>query len=160
MAPYLMKFVPKFSQETSLLRYLLKKDTNWLWDSHQHTAFLRVKDLLQSASVLQFFDQNKPIVLSVDESSFGNGGVLLQSRQPVAYTSATFSETQIMYSQIEKELLVIVHACKHFHYYVFGQHIDIETDHKSLLGNRKNSNRKNTVFNFLYYTRIFKIYSK
>lgn len=31
MATYLMKFVPKFSQETSILRNLLKKDTNWVW---------------------------------------------------------------------------------------------------------------------------------
>ncbi|GBN72159.1 Retrovirus-related Pol polyprotein from transposon 17.6, partial [Araneus ventricosus] len=76
----------------------------------------------------------KPIVLSVDASSFGIGGVLLQKGQPVAYTSATLSEAQTRYSQIEKELLAIVHACEHFHYYVFGQHVEIETDHKPLLG--------------------------
>ena len=103
-----------------------------MWDSHYHAAFL--KDLLQSASVLQFFDQNKPIVLSVDASSFGICGVFLQNHQPVAYTSATVSETQIRYLQIEKELFAIVHACEHFHCYVFGQHIEIETDHKQLLG--------------------------
>ncbi|GBN21125.1 Retrovirus-related Pol polyprotein from transposon 17.6 [Araneus ventricosus] len=133
MATYLMKFVPKFSQETSILRDLLKKDTNWLWDSHHNEAFLRVKDLLQSTTVLKFFDKDKPIVLSVDASSFGIGGVL-QTGQPVAYTSATLSEAQSRYSQIEKELLAIVHACEHFHYYVFGQHVEIETDHKPLLG--------------------------
>ena len=132
MAPYLMKFVPKFSQETSVLQNLLKRDTNWLWNSHHHAAFL--KDLLQSASVLQFFDQNKQIVLSVDASSFGIGGVLLQNRQPAAYTSATLTEIQIGYSQIEKELFAIVHACEHFLYYVFGQHIETETNHKLLLG--------------------------
>ncbi|GBN97875.1 Transposon Tf2-8 polyprotein [Araneus ventricosus] len=134
MAIYLMKFVPKFSQETSILRDLLRKDTNWLWDSHHNVAFLRVKDLLQSTTVLKFFDKDKPIVLSVDASSFGIGGVLLQKGQPVAYTSATLSEAQSRYSQIEKELLAIVHACEHFHYYVFGQHVEIETDHKPLLG--------------------------
>ncbi|GBN58964.1 Retrovirus-related Pol polyprotein from transposon 17.6, partial [Araneus ventricosus] len=134
MATYLMKFVPKFSQETSILRDLLKKDTNWLWDSHHNEAFLRVKDLLQSTTVLKFFDKDKPIVLSVDASSFGIGGILLQKGQPVAYTSATLSEAQTRYSQIEKELLAIVHACEHFHYYVFGQHVEIETDHKPLLG--------------------------
>ena len=66
MATYLMKFVPKFSQETSILRNLLKKDTNWLWDSHHHAAFF---EPLQQSVTVQFFDQNKPIVLSVDESS-------------------------------------------------------------------------------------------
>ncbi|GBL79149.1 Retrovirus-related Pol polyprotein from transposon 17.6 [Araneus ventricosus] len=134
IATYLMKFVPKFSQETSILRDLLKKDANWLWDSHHNEAFLRVKDLLQSTTVLKFFDKDKPIILSVDASSFGIGGVLLQKGQPVAYTSATLSEGQSRYFQIEKELLAIVHACEHFHYYVFGQHVEIETDHKPLLG--------------------------
>ncbi|GBL74994.1 hypothetical protein AVEN_243795-1 [Araneus ventricosus] len=73
-------------------------------------------------------------MLSVEASSFGIGGVLLQKRQPVAYNSATLSEAQTRYSQIEKELLAIVRACEHFHYYVFGQHVEIETDHKPLLG--------------------------
>ncbi|GBO29672.1 Retrovirus-related Pol polyprotein from transposon 297 [Araneus ventricosus] len=94
MATYLMRFVPEFSQKTSILRDLLKKDTNWLWDSHHNEAFLRVKDLLQSTTVLKFFDKDKPIVLSVDASSFGIGGALLQKGQPVAYTSATLSEAQ------------------------------------------------------------------
>ncbi|GBN62840.1 Retrovirus-related Pol polyprotein from transposon 17.6 [Araneus ventricosus] len=119
--------VPTSKQE--LMRFL---DTNWLWDSHHNEAFLRVKDLLQSTTVLKFFDKDKPIVLYVDASSFGIG--VLQKGQPVAYTSATLSEAQSRYSQIEKELLVIVHACEHFHYYVFGQHVEIETDHKPLLG--------------------------
>ncbi|XP_054720864.1 uncharacterized protein K02A2.6-like [Uloborus diversus] len=69
MATYLMKFVPKFSQETSILRDLLKKDTNWIWDSHHDEAFSKVKDLLQSSTILQFFDRDKPIVLSVDATS-------------------------------------------------------------------------------------------
>ncbi|GBO03220.1 Retrovirus-related Pol polyprotein from transposon 297 [Araneus ventricosus] len=33
MATYLMRFVPEFSQKISILRDLLKKDTNWLWVS-------------------------------------------------------------------------------------------------------------------------------
>lgn len=36
-------------------------------------------------------------------------------------------------SQIEKELLTVVHSCEHFYYYVYGQHIVIKTDHKTLL---------------------------
>ncbi|GBO32954.1 Retrovirus-related Pol polyprotein from transposon 17.6 [Araneus ventricosus] len=133
MATYLMKFLPKFSEVTSILRDLLKRDTNWLWDFHHNEAFLRVKDLLQSTTVLNFFDKDKHIVLSVDASSFGNGGVL-QKGQPVAYTSATLSEGESRYSKIKKELLAIVHDSEHFHYYVFGQHVEIETGHKPLLG--------------------------
>lgn len=134
MSTYLMKFVPQFSQETSTLRNLLKKDTSWVWDSQCDQAFCRVKQLLQTKPVLQFFNKDKPVVLSVDASSYGLGGVLLQSDKPVAYTSATLTDAQSRYSQIEKELLAIVHACEHFHFYVYGRHIEIQTDHKPLLG--------------------------
>ena len=134
MATYLMKFVPQFSQETTVLRNLLKKDSNWIWDATTEKAFVRVKQLLQSTPVLQFFDRDKPVKLSVDASSFGLGGVLLQNNKPVAYTSATLTDAQTRYSQIEKELLAVVHACEHFHYYVYGMDIVIETDHKPLLG--------------------------
>ncbi|KAG8176531.1 hypothetical protein JTE90_020365, partial [Oedothorax gibbosus] len=73
MATYLMKFVPRFSQETSTLRNLLKNDASWIWDAQAEKSFDRVKQLLQSTPVLKFFDKDKPIVLSVDASSFGLG---------------------------------------------------------------------------------------
>lgn len=115
-----LAMVPKFSQETSILRDLRMKDTNWLWDSYRNEAFLRVNDLLQSTTVLQFFNKDKSIVLSVDDaSSFGTGEVFPQTCQLAVYNSATFSEAHSRYSQTKKELLAIVHACEHFHYYVF-----------------------------------------
>ena len=42
------------------------------------------------------------------------------------------NETQCSYAQIEKELLVVVFACKRFHQYVYSKHITVESDHKPL----------------------------
>ena len=36
------------------------------------------------------------------------------------------------YSQTEREALAVLWGCQHFHHYVFGRHIIINTDHKPL----------------------------
>ena len=68
----------------------------------------------------------------MDAGSEGLGAVLLQNQQPVAYDSKPLTECQKRCAQIEKELLAILHGCEHFHYYVYGQTVVVETDHKPL----------------------------
>ena len=133
MATYLLKFVPHLSEETRQLRDLLRITSTWHWDASTEQQFNRVKQLLSNTPVLVYFDSNKHVQLSVDASSYGLGGVLLQEGKPVAYTSATLNDTQQRYAQIE-ELLAIVYACEHFHYYVYGHAFEVQTDHKPLLG--------------------------
>ncbi|XP_067936774.1 uncharacterized protein [Watersipora subatra] len=51
------------------------------------------------------------------------------------YAAKSLTETQQRYSQIEKELLAIVFACKRFKYYSWGKDtVTVETDHQPLLG--------------------------
>ena len=44
------------------------------------------------------------------------------------------SETQQRYAQIKKEMLAVQYGLTHFHQYVYGQVVTVETDHKPLLG--------------------------
>lgn len=97
-------------------------------------CYNKVKGLLVSVPVLRFFDTKETTVLSVDASSYGLGAVLLQNERPVSYASATLSESQRRYAQIEKELLAVVFALEHFHYYVYGRQVVVQTDHKPLIG--------------------------
>ena len=62
------------------------------------------------------------------------------SEKPIAYSSRTLSSSEKNISQIEKESLSIIFAIKKFHQYIFGRHVTIVTDHKSLL--RKLSEEK------------------
>ena len=50
------------------------------------------------------------------------------------YASQTLSDTERRYAQVEREALACVWGTLKMQQYVFGRHITIETDHKTLLG--------------------------
>lgn len=98
-------------------------------------AFEKIKHSVLNSPKLAYFDPDKPITLSSDASAHSLGAVLLQEGRPVEFVAKSLSESQQGYSQIEKELLAIVFACKRFKYYIWGRGpIRVETDHRSLLG--------------------------
>lgn len=56
------------------------------------------------------------------------------SEAPIAFFSRTLATAECSYSQIDKEALVTVAGVKRFHHYLYGQHFELVTDHKLLLG--------------------------
>ena len=60
------------------------------------------------------------------------GAVLLQDHKPVAYASRSMTCAETRYAQIEKELLAVLFFLEKFHQYIYGTHVDIESDHKPL----------------------------
>lgn len=135
MVTYLNKFINNYynlSLLTEPLRQLLRKDIQWCWDQPQAAAFAKIKEVLTTAPVLRYYDVNAAVTLSVDASSTAMGACLLQNGQPVAYATRTLTETQQRYPQIEKEALAIKFACNHFHSYVYGKHLTVESDNKPL----------------------------
>ena len=83
-----------------------------------------------NAPVLPYYDETKPIVLTVDSGSKGLGAAIVQDGKPIAYASSALSETQQRYSQIEKETLAIVFGCKMFHQYIYGLKVVVESNDK------------------------------
>lgn len=137
MVTYLSKYIPNHSTLTAPLRQLLKDEpeNGWAWKSEQEESFARIKNelTLSSGRVLKYYDVSKPVKLQVDASKSGVGAVLLQDNQPVAYASKTMTPCQENYAQIEKEALAITYGCLKFRQFVYGKHIEIETDHKPLI---------------------------
>ena len=80
MATYLAKFCPHFSEATAKIRELLTQDAEFMWDPNTHE---KVKELLSTAPVLQYYDVRKPIVVQSDASQSGIGAVILQDGMPV-----------------------------------------------------------------------------
>ena len=63
--------------------------------------------------------QPKPLYLEVDASTKGLGACLVQEGRPVAYASKTLTKTQANYSNIEREMLALVHRVERFHTYLY-----------------------------------------
>jgi len=132
MITYVGKFIPNLSEETALLRQLLKEKIAFVWTENHEVSFNRLKSLLASAPVLKLFDPAEKVTISCDASRYGIGVALLQCGQPVAFASRTLTSAEQQYAQIEKELLSVAYASEKFHQYVYGRHYVIENDHKPL----------------------------
>lgn len=138
MVNHVGKFTQNLAETTQPLRDLLKKDTEWHWDTPQEKSFQEIKEKLSSTPVLAHYSAEKPTKVSADASSYGIGGALFQKEgtewKPVFYASRSLSETEKRYAQVEKETLAVTWCCEKFADYLVGMHqFTIETDHKPLL---------------------------
>ncbi|CAK1580707.1 unnamed protein product [Parnassius mnemosyne] len=129
MVNYLSKFIQNYSDSVSVLRSLLKKNSEWLWEPHHSDAIDSLKNKISSAPVLALYSTELPVVVSVDASARALGAVLLQAGRPVEFASLTLTDTQTRYAQIEKEMLAIVFAAERFKQYIYGRSdVTVQTD--------------------------------
>ena len=101
---------------------------------------------LSSAPCMAYFSKQKDTFTTVDASSVGLSAILTQrtkgrddDEKVIAYASGALTDTEMRYSQTEKEALAIVWGVEHFHAYVYGHEFVLVTDHKPLetiYGNR------------------------
>lgn len=133
---YYRKFIKDFAKITRPLTACLKKGRKIIINEEYIESFETCKKLLTNAPLLQFPDFSKTFILTTDASNFAIGAVLSQgaigSDKPVAYASRTLSDTETKYSTIEKELLAVIWAVKHFRPYLYGNKFIIYTDHRPL----------------------------
>ena len=119
MVSYVSKFIPHLSSMTAPLCDL-KKDDEWHWGPAQAAALQAIQDSLTSDKVLKFFDVNRPVLISVDASTRGVGGALIQDGRVVAYASRSLTPTEARYAQIEKEALAVVFGCTKLDKMIYG----------------------------------------
>ena len=103
------------------------------WDDRCEKSFNLLKAKLTSAPVLQPFSLTKQSVLAVDASRNAIEAVLSQTGHPVLYVSRKLSPTEANYSNIEREALAALWACKRLEQFLLGKNFISETDHKPLL---------------------------
>ena len=135
---YLSRFIPNFSDKTAVLRDLLKKDSEYIWEPHHQKVFDDLKQEVSTSSLLYYYDPNKPVYLYCDASGMGIGAALLQpaiddSLHPVAFASKSLTTTEQRYACIERELLAIVFGTNRFHTYLNGRSFHVYTDHNPLV---------------------------
>ena len=92
----------------------------YAWESQQQEAFEAIKVVITTAPVLSYFDKDKKHYIQTYVSLKGLGAVLLQDGHPVVYASRSLTPPKKQYSNIERELLVVVFAMERLHHYVCG----------------------------------------
>ncbi|XP_077520001.1 uncharacterized protein LOC144129806 [Amblyomma americanum] len=139
----LSRFYDRFLEQRATvandLYQLLRKDVTWTWSPRHQRSFDALKDLLRRCTVLQHYDERKPLLLACDASPYGVGAVLSQTddqgrEAPIAFASRTLSQAERNYARLDKEGLAIVYAATHFRQYIAGRKVTFITDHRPLLG--------------------------
>ncbi|XP_043224264.1 uncharacterized protein K02A2.6-like [Amphibalanus amphitrite] len=131
------RFLPNLSTQLQPLNQLLQKEARWNWTPACEKVFQQLKSALSEDDVLVHYDEEKPIKLSCDASSYGLGAVISHvmsdgSERPIAFASRTMTSTERNYAQVEREGLSIMFGLKKFHQYLYGRLFTLVTDHQAL----------------------------
>ena len=96
---------------------------------------LKGSNSLYQTPTLAYCNPELEVTLSADSSAHSIGAVCLQDGKPVEFAAKLLTTCPQRYSQIKKELLATLFACKRLKFYCFGQpNIKVETDHLPLIG--------------------------
>ena len=123
MVTYLGKFIPKLSQETAPLRELLKKNMEFVIQKPQNYAFDRLKTLISTIPVLQYYYPNLPTRLRSDSSRIGLGAMIEEEVEEewhlVAFSSRALNTSEQNYTQIECFFFYqVIKVCKETYHHI------------------------------------------
>ncbi|TYK23813.1 pol protein [Cucumis melo var. makuwa] len=132
LAGYYRRFVEDFSRIASPLAQLTRKGTPFVWSPACESNLQELKQKLVSAPVLTVPDGLGSFVIYSDASKKGLGCVLMQQGRVVDYASRQLKSHEQNYPTHDLELVAVVFALKIWRHYLYGEKIQIFTDHKSL----------------------------
>ncbi|KAL0534735.1 hypothetical protein IC582_029028 [Cucumis melo] len=132
LAGYYRRFVEDFSRIASPLTQLTRMGTPFVWSPACESSFRKLKQKLVTAPVLTMPDGSGNFVIYSDASKKGLGCVLMQQGKVVSYASRQLKIHEQNYPTHDLELAAVVFALKIWRHYLYGEKIQIYTDHKSL----------------------------
>ncbi|KAL0560351.1 hypothetical protein IC582_000752 [Cucumis melo] len=132
LAGYYRRFVENFSRIATPLTQLTRKGVPFVWSKACEDSFQTIKQKLVTAPVLTVPDGSGSFVIYSDASKKGLGCVLMQQGKVVAYASRQLKSHEQNYPTHDLELAAVVFALKIWRHYLYGEKIQIFTDHKSL----------------------------
>ncbi|KAL0539581.1 hypothetical protein IC582_023797 [Cucumis melo] len=132
LAGYYRRFVENFSRIATPLTQLTRKGAPFVWSKACEDSFQNLKQKLVTAPVLTVSDGSGSFVIYSDASKKGLGCVLMQQGKVVAYASRQLKSHEQNYPTHDLELAAVVFALKIWRHYLYGEKIQIFTDHKSL----------------------------
>lgn len=141
MVTYYRDMWPRRSHILAPLTDILGTKT-YVWTDECRKAFKAMKALIVKDTLLAYPDHNRTFKIETDASDYQLGARIFQVQMDVetgkeverdlAFYSRKLTGTQKNYSTIEKEMLSIVETFKQFRDMLFGQELEVYTDHKNL----------------------------
>lgn len=135
LCSYYRQFVRHFADIAAPFHRLTEKDKAFSWSEECNDAFHRLKQVLSQAPVLAYPTTENAFVLDTNASNTGIRAVLSQTRggeKVIAYLGHSLTKAEGRYCVTRKELQALVTAVRHFHYYMYGQHFKVRSDHGAL----------------------------
>ncbi|KAA0046943.1 pol protein [Cucumis melo var. makuwa] len=131
LAGYYRRFVENFSRIATPLTQLTRKGAPFVWSKACEECFQNLKQKLVTAPVLTVPDGSSSFVIYSYASKKGLGCVLMQQGKVVAYASRQLKSHEQNYPTHDLEFAAVVFALKIWRHYLYGEKIQIFTDHKS-----------------------------
>ena len=125
-------FIQNYALIAAPLTNLLKKGSKINWESQHQESFDKLKGHVTTAPCLKLPDFSQPFEVVTDASGIAVGGVLVQEKRPVAFTSRKLRVHEKNYPTHDLELLAVIHALKLWRHYLLGHKFQLVTDHQSL----------------------------
>ena len=132
LAGYYRRFIKDFSWLAAPMTRLTWKEIKFVWDDSCKRAFQELKRRLTSAPILIVLERGQRYTVYCDASKDGLGCVLMHSGKVVAYGSRQLKNNEQNYPTHDMELAVVVFALKIWHHYLYGEQLEVFSDHKSL----------------------------
>ena len=140
MVTYYHRFIPHAAtllRPLYLARQGLKKNQKLEWSEEMNSAFIAVKKVLASATLLVHPIEGAQLALISDASDIAIGAVLQQKCkdkwEPLAFFSKHLRGAELQYSAFDKELLALYLAVRHFRCFLEGRSFTAYTDQKPLV---------------------------
>ena len=133
---YYRKFIKNFAKIAKPLTMLTQMDVKFEWKETHHSAFMKLKEAILQAPILQYPNTTKPYIVYTDASDDTCRAQLSQIHNGteflVAFLLHKFTDTQRRWSTPEQETYGIYFAIKKWNYYLQGADIIVRKDHKPL----------------------------
>ncbi|CAJ2633781.1 unnamed protein product [Trifolium pratense] len=132
LAGYYRRFVKNFSKLAFPLTRLTQKKVEFQWTDACEESFQKLKQYLTSAPVLALPTSGGGYAVYCDASRVGLGCVLMQHGKVIAYASRQLKRHEQNYPTHDLEMAAVIFALKIWRHYLYGETLEIYTDHKSL----------------------------
>ena len=128
LAVYYRWFIEGFAHITRLIR----KGKKFEWNDACERAFQELKLKLTTTLLLAIPRSGEKYSIYNNASHSGLGCILMQEGWVNAYASRQLKKHEVNYPTHDLELVVVVFVLKIWRHYLYGEKVEIYTNHKSL----------------------------